>query len=310
MHTVTKKILLLALFLLTQLAFAQPAAIVEKDRLDAGDKFLALGEVEKAIAEYDLVIRFNPRNAQAFGMRGYAKMLNRDTDGAIADYTAAIKFSPNVPGIETAYNNRGTAYQYRGDHINAFNDFAKAISINPKYASPYNGRAVIFESRGKINEALADFNKAILLNPALTPAYAGRGDIRFQKGELDLAFADYDKAAKLDPAGASIHLWRGILQGVRNRWEQSVDDLKTAFRLQKIADPLLGGSLTPAFLDLDKYMVARQKNARLFAARGFINLLRKKDAEAEKDFKRAFTLEPALKKTLEEFITHVRETRD
>lgn len=308
MHTLNKKILLLALLLFAQLTLAQPA-VVEKDRLDAGGRLLALGEIDKAIAEYDVVIKFNPRNAQAFGMRGYAKMLNRDTDGAIADYSAAIKFSSNVPGIETAYNNRGTAYQYRGDHINAFNDFDKAISINPKYASPYNGRAVIFESRGKINEALADFNKAIILNPALTPAYAGRGDIRFQKGEFDLAFADYNKAAELDPAGASIRLWRGILQGVRNRWEYSVNDLKTAFALQKIADPLLGGSLTPAFLDLDKYMVTRQKNARLFAARGFINLLRKQDADAEKDFKRAGALEPALKKTLEEFITHIKEIR-
>ena len=309
MHIVNKKFLLLALLLFAQLAYPQPAAIVEKDRLDSGDKFLAEGEVNKAIAEYDVVIRFNPRNAQAFGMRGYAKMLNRDTDGAISDYTAAIKLTPNAPGIERAYNNRGTAYQYRGDHINAFNDFDRAISINPKYASPYNGRAVIWESRGKISEALADFNKAIALNPALTPAYAGRGDIRFQRSELDLAFADYNKAVELDPVGASSRLWRGVLQGNRNRWEYSVDDLKTAFSLQEIADPALGGSLTPAFLDLDKYLLTHPKNARLFAARGFINLLRRKDADAEKDFKRAFTIEPALKKTLEEFITHIKETR-
>lgn len=308
MRSINNKLLIVVWLIFVQFAYGQPA-VGEQERLDAGGRLLAQGEIDKAIAEYDVVIKFNPRNAQAFGMRGYAKMLNRDTDGAISDYTAAIKFSPNVPGIETAYNNRGTAYQYRGDHINAFNDFDKAISINPKYASPYNGRAVIFESRGKINEALADFNKAITLNPALTPAYAGRGDIRFQKGEFDLAYADYNKAVELDPAGASIRLWRGILQGVRNRWEYSVNDLKTAFALQKIADPLLGGSLTPAFLDLDKYMVARQKNARLFATRGLINLLRKKDSDGDKDFKRAVALEPALKKTLEEFITHIKEIR-
>jgi tetratricopeptide (TPR) repeat protein len=309
MPSANKKFLLFTLLLFAQLAYTQPA-VVEKDRLDAGDKFLAQGEVDKAIAEYDVVIKFNPRNAQAFGMRGYAKMLNRDTDGAISDYSAAIKLTPNTPGIEKAYNNRGTAYQYRGDHINAFNDFDRAISINPKYASPYNGRAVIWESRGKLTEALADFTKAITLNPALTPAYAGRGDIRFQRGEFDLAFADYNKAAELDPLGASIRLWRGVFQGVKNRWENSVDDLKTAFVLQKMADPALGGSMTPAFLDLDKYLATHPKNARVFAARGFINLLRKKDADAENDFKRTFTLEPALKKILEEFITHVRETRD
>lgn len=310
MHTVNKKFLLCTLMFFVQIAGAQPAAVVEKDRLDSGEKFLAQGEVDKAIAEYDVVIKFNPRNAQAFGMRGYAKMLNRDTDGAISDYSAAIKLTPNAPGIEKAYNNRGTAYHYRGDHINAFNDFDRAISINPKYASPYNGRAVIWKSRSKLNEALADFNKAIALNPALTPAYAGRGDIRFQRSELDLAFADYNKAAELDPLGASIRLWRGVLQGSRKRWEQSVDDLKTAFSLQDIADPALGGSLTPAFSDLDKYLLTNPKNARVFAARGFINLLRRKDPDAEKDFKKSFTLEPALKKTLEEFITHVRETRD
>lgn len=309
MSSLNKILPFLALLLFAQTVFGQPAAFVEKDRLDAGDKFLAQGEVQKAIAEYDVVIRFNPRNAQAFGMRGYAKMLNHDPDGAISDYTAAIKLGPNLPGIETAYNNRGTAYQYRGDNINAFNDFDRAISINPKYASPYNGRAVIFEIRGKLNEALADFNKAIALNPLLTPAYAGRGDIRFQRNEFDFAFADYKKAAELDPGGASIVFWRGILQGLKNRWEFSVDDLKTAFSLQKVADPTLGGSLTLAFLDLDKYILARPKNARLFAARALINLLRRKDDDADKDLKRAFALEPALKKTLDEFITHVKGIR-
>lgn len=281
----------------------------EDKRMESAMRYIAEGSTDKAIAEYDAIIRFNPRHNNAFGMRGYVKMLKGDAEGAIADYNAAIKLSPNAIGIEKAYNNLGIAYQFKGDHISAFNVFDKAIRINPGYASPYNGRGVIFERRGQLKLALADFNKALELNPALTPAYAGRAGVRFQIGELDLALADYDKGIELDPEGASMRLNRGIIRGIKNKWELAVADMKDAFKLQGLADPLLGGSLSVAFFDLDKYLVANPKNARGYAARGFVDLLRGKDAEAEKDFGLSFRLEPALKAALSELIAHVKVIR-
>jgi tetratricopeptide (TPR) repeat protein len=299
--------ILLILFL-TFPAFSQIAQ-TEQARIDAGNRYIADGHPDKAIIEYDTVIRFNPRSNIAFGMRGYARMLKGDAEGAVADYTTAIKLAPNIPGIEKAYNNRGMAYQFKGDSINAYNDFDRAIIINPKYASPYNGRGVILERRGKLLLALADFNTAIELNPDLTPAYGGRAGVRFQRSEFDLALADYNKALQLDPSAPSMRLNRGIVQGMRNRWEMAVDDIKTAFELQRGAHPTLGGSLSPAFFDLDKYIAANPKKARAYAARGLVNLLRNKDDEAEKDFKKGATLEPALNKMLSEFITYIKETR-
>lgn len=301
--------LLLVVCLFFACAASAQVAKTEAERFENGNRYLAEGNLDKALAEYDAVIRFNPRDNNAFGMRAHVKMIKGDFEGAIADYDIAIKLAPNAFGIEKAYNNRGIAYQFKGDHIRAFNEFDKAISINPKYASPYNGRGVIFERRGKLDLALADFNKALELNPLLTPAYSGRAGVEFQKGQLDLALADYNKAIELDPDGASPYLRRGVVQGMRNKWEFAVADFKRAFELQQMADFLMGGIISIAIFDLDKYLIANPKSARAYAARGFINLLRRKDPDAEKDFERSFRLEPALKKTLDEFITHIKETR-
>ena len=302
-------ILLLLVCLVFACAASAQVAKTEADRFENANRYLADGNLDKAIAEYSAVIRFNPRNNNAFGMRAHVKMIKGDFEGAIADYDTAIKLAPNAIGIEKAYNNRGIAYQFKGDHIRAFNEFAKAISINPKYASPYNGRGVIFESRGKLDLALADFNKALELNPLLTPAYSGRAGIEFQKGQLDLALADYNKAIELDPEGASPYLRRGVVQGMRNKWELAVADFKNAFERQQRADSLMGGIISVAFFDLDKYILANSKSARAYAARGFINLLRGKDPDAEKDFERSFRLEPALKQAVTELIAHVKLTR-
>ena len=52
-------------------------------------------------------------------------------DRAIADYTEAIRINPNDA---TAYNNRGVAYEKKGDKTKAEKDFArvKQLGSEPK----------------------------------------------------------------------------------------------------------------------------------------------------------------------------------
>ena len=59
-----------------------------------------------------------------------------------------------------AYNNRGTAYNTKGQYDQAISDFTKAIEINPKYAGAYYNRGDAFYKKGEYNRALDDVNKA------------------------------------------------------------------------------------------------------------------------------------------------------
>src|ERR1044072_5811630 len=63
-------------------AAAQSSAPAYNNR---GNKFLANGETEKAIGDYDAAIAFNPENAVTYYNRGNARREKGDIEGALQD---------------------------------------------------------------------------------------------------------------------------------------------------------------------------------------------------------------------------------
>jgi tetratricopeptide (TPR) repeat protein len=299
--------LLLFILILAAIAIGQVPA-TQKKLLDRAHELAQKGEYDKAKAELDKLIRLNPRIGVAYFLRGECKLIMADVDGALPDYDKAIQLSPpRSSGLEKVYNSRGVARQLKGDNTGAFFDFDKAIRTNPNYSPPYNGRGITLEKLGKIELALADFNKAISLDPSGPAAYVGRGSIKFLKKELDQALSDYNKTLELEPTTAAPYIIRGAIYGLRNRWEMAVADLRQGFETDGLARGPSSGILSVAFSDLDKFILADPKNARAFAVRGFVNLMRKRKPEAEKDFTKSFELDPNLRKELQELIESVKE---
>ena len=60
--------------------------------------------------------------------QGNKKSDRGDYDGAIADFTEAIRLAPNYV---YAYNIRGVVYRQKGDYDRAIADFEEALKINP-----------------------------------------------------------------------------------------------------------------------------------------------------------------------------------
>jgi lipoprotein NlpI len=87
-------------------------------------------------------------------------------DEAIAACTRAIN-SGRWSGADLAwaYNNRGYAYQAKGDNDRAIADYTQAIQINPKYMYAYFDRGLANLFAGALPKALADLNQASALNP-------------------------------------------------------------------------------------------------------------------------------------------------
>ena len=81
----------------------------------------------------------------------------------------------------------------------AYDDFSRAIDIDPTRADAYVGRANTLSTLGRYEEALPDYNRAIEIDPELANAYANRGSAHSQTGQYEKAIADYEKALELDP---------------------------------------------------------------------------------------------------------------
>jgi tetratricopeptide (TPR) repeat protein len=80
----------------------------------------------EAAADYDEVIKLNPRNASALEGRASVAMKTNDTDKALAAYGEAIKLNPHEIRY---YLYRGYILEVKGDFKNAMVDTEKALKI-------------------------------------------------------------------------------------------------------------------------------------------------------------------------------------
>ena len=92
--------------------------------------YLKLGYYERAIKDYDLMIKREPKDAGHYNNRAVAYNRLEQHQRAIEDYDKAIQLSPNYA---LAYNNRGISYRRLDQYTKADADKAKACSLNSKY---------------------------------------------------------------------------------------------------------------------------------------------------------------------------------
>ena len=110
-----------------------------------------------------------------------------------------------------AYNNRGNAYQAKGDYDRAIADYTEAIRLDPKFADAYYERGAAYSAKGDYDRAIADYTEAIRLNPKIHVRYFNRGFANLYAGALPKALADLDQANALDPKWAYAALWLDIV---------------------------------------------------------------------------------------------------
>jgi len=93
------------------------------------------GDLEGAITNYTEAIRLNPNDATTYNIRGNAYYKQEDLEGAITDYTEAIRLNPNNA---TAYNKRGNAHYKQEDLEGAIADYKEVLRVDPDHTSAKN----------------------------------------------------------------------------------------------------------------------------------------------------------------------------
>lgn len=143
-------------------------------------------------------------------------------------YSNVLKNNPNV--IE-ALNNRGNAYNFRGNFQLAIADFNRGLEIQPNYKSFYNNRAQSYFQLDSFNLALGDLDKAIKLDPGYLDAYLNKGQVYVEMGDYDQAVRVYSKAITMAPYRALIYLSRANAYHKLNRREEALADFEKAIEV-------------------------------------------------------------------------------
>ncbi len=183
---------------------------------------------DDAITHYTEAVRLNPEDTTAYNNRGNAYDDKGEVDQAIQDYNKAIDLNPENT---TAYKNRGTAYHRKGDFEKATQDYNTAIDLNPEYATAYNNRGVAYRSAGDFDGAIQDYTRAIDLDPEHATVYNNQGAAYGKKGEVDRAIQNFDKAIDLNPEYANAYYNRGTAYYKKGEVDAAIQDFDKAIDL-------------------------------------------------------------------------------
>ena len=196
--------------------------------LNRGAKWSMKGDHDRAIADYDEMIRLDPKISQAYNNRGISWRAKGNLDRATADFSQAIGLDPTLP---QAYQNRATVWRAIGDHDRAIGDLDRAIALGPDNAEAYNDRGASWRAKGDMTRAIADLDRAIKLDPKSAKAYTERGGIWLAKRDNERAFADFDQAIKLNPNLPLAYNGRGVIWSIRGDSDPAIADFDRAIRL-------------------------------------------------------------------------------
>jgi tetratricopeptide (TPR) repeat protein len=166
-------------------------------RLGQAGKALQNGDYSTAVLMYDVLLKENPGNVLARISRGIAFFALGELDKAIADYTVVLaaptRFAPLI------YSIRGYAYGCKGELAKALADGNEGIRLDPKRPFNFGSRGHTYFLMGRYEEALTDFQQSAALKPDHAFALAGQAIALHALGRTDEAKALWHSLTAAQP---------------------------------------------------------------------------------------------------------------
>ncbi|MDE2489339.1 MAG: tetratricopeptide repeat protein [Elusimicrobia bacterium] len=302
------------------------------DLLARGDAYLAAGDPERAMRDFDAAVTATNRSAEALAERArgwialgeptkaradldaalsirakvplwlYARARLRyeqgDDAGAIDDLTSALVASRDFPA---AFGLLGAALARRGDLPRARKAYDKALSLDAAYEFPYLGRAALSLREGNAAAAMKDFENAVRADGQDYAPYFNRGEARWRAGDRDAALDDYRNALAAPMLAAPAAIAIGDRYVSLRLWKDAIDAYTRAAAVARKPAQALARRATAeesedrpkeALQDLDVALRGQPDETAVLVQRGRLEARLGMDKEALKDFDRAVRLKP------------------
>lgn len=193
--------------------------------INRANKRAVRGDIEGAIADFDIAIELNPAKATAFYNRGYLHNLAGHHPQAIVDCSEAIAL---LNDYDEAFYQRGIAHQALGNFEAAIVDLSEVLRLNPFSIKAYYKRANCYAAQNDIQGAIADYTQAILRAPKDANAYLQRGLFLTKLQEYRTAIEDFSSALSFNPKSADAYYHRGFCYGELGQREKATLDFNQA----------------------------------------------------------------------------------
>jgi tetratricopeptide (TPR) repeat protein len=187
----------------TEQTDAQPAdsnaSRATREGIEAGKA----GNWDKAIESFKRAGESAPNNrfnlAVAYRQRGLAEIKKDNWDGAISDFSEALKRKEDDA---VAHRFRGFAYLRKNDWQKALEDYDAVVKEKKNDTEALGRRAFVEMQLKEYDKAIADYSAVIKQQPKSLDGYLGRSRVYELAGKIDLALADVDAAVNIQPTNS------------------------------------------------------------------------------------------------------------
>ena len=193
---------------------------------DRGCALADLNETERAIADFDRVLRMKPGHLQALIRRGQL-IAPQAPEKAIADFTRVLNTDRS---LHTAWLQRGLAYGSIGDYEHALADLNMACRLRADDAVAWQNRGEILLTIDRAEDAVSDLSTVVQLAPGSAAAHWRLGQAFSRLQRLDAAVANFDRALQLAPADPETLLDRARAELARHHLQEAVEDCTVVLR--------------------------------------------------------------------------------
>jgi hypothetical protein len=137
-----------------------------------GQVYASKGAYALAIKDFDVTIRLNPKDVEAYNNRCWTRTVIGDLQSARRDCDEALRLRP---GFVDALDSRGLLNLKSGANKDAIADFDAALRINPRLTSSLYGRGLARQRSGAVAEGDLDIANAKAMDPDIVKEFAGYG---------------------------------------------------------------------------------------------------------------------------------------
>jgi tetratricopeptide (TPR) repeat protein len=207
---------------------AMPTALLGRAQLH-----LRKGQLTAALKDLDAALQAQPDNLTALYVRSKARLEAHQPDLALADADAAVRFALHFTG---PYDNRAILYMRLHEPERALADYDAMLALDPEIDWGLKGRARAYAALGKLDMARADLAANGESAHGLNERCYDRAMANLT---LDVALAECDAAVRKAPASANILDSRGFVRFRMGDFKGAIRDFDAALALDPRMPPTL-----------------------------------------------------------------------
>ena len=280
---------------------------------------------EAAIASFDKAIELSPRTTAYYMHRAQAKELTKKKVSALIDYEIVMRLDPENPN---AYFKRGLLYHGQKIYKQAIDDFSRLLeldnfgdtkaiifkgieineggdaifsgieTIDKMTGDVYNARANSYQATGNLENAMIDFDSAVSINTNSANFLVNRGLLHLQNTDSINAKLDFRNALEIDETH-QVALYN--LSLISSKEEQVKINSKifgegpyAQAYSKRGYDKYMSGAYKSALRDYDSALLLRHNHAKDLMNRGLTKAKLNKTSLAMVDFKSSINLDRNL----------------